>query len=199
MASGIARGAGLTRGGDRGNRAAQDAGAMTARSPGLLLHTLALCALACAAARAEEPPRSPACRTALEALERAEDALADAAASAPRGDAGHTRAVAARLQPLRKRVADACLGGLTTSPPPSQHTWVVPAPAQPAPLVPRVPMPSQPVAPQPLPRPEAPVTVIQCNAATCLASDGSTLTRVGPGLVGPRGACTVQGMFLRCP
>jgi hypothetical protein len=168
---------------------------MNARSTGFLL-TLLLCTLA----RADEAPRSPACRTALEALERAEDVIADtAAASAPHADADRQLAVASKLQPLRERVADACLGGLTTSPPPSQHTWVVPAPAQPAPVVPRVQMPSQPVAPQPLPRPEAPVTVIQCNAATCLASDGSTLTRVGPGLVGPRGACTVQGMFLRCP
>jgi hypothetical protein len=71
-----------------------------------------------AASCAEELPRSPACRTALQALERAEDAIADAAAaaSAPRADAERQRAVAARLQPLRQRVADACLGGLTTSP-----------------------------------------------------------------------------------
>ena len=175
-------------------------GAMTARAAASsFAQALGLCLLLSGAAQAEEPPRSPACRTALEALERAEDAIADAAASAPRTDADRQRTVAARLQPLRKRVADACLGGLTTSPPPSQHTWVVPPPVQPAPVVPRVQMPARPVMPEPLPRPEAPVTVIQCNAATCLASDGSTLTRVGPGLVGPRGACTVQGMFLRCP
>lgn len=165
----------------------------------LLRHALVPCLLAGTAAWAEEPPRSPACRTALEALEQAEDALADTAASAPRADADRQRSVAAKLQPLRKRVADACLGGLTTSPPPSQHTWIAPMPPPAAPVVPRVQLPARPVTPEPLPRYEAPVTVIQCNGATCLASDGSTLTRVGPGLVGPRGACTVQGMFLRCP
>jgi hypothetical protein len=155
-----------------------------------------------AASCAEELPRSPACRTALQALERAEDAIADtaAAASAPRADAERQRAVAARLQPLRQRVADACLGGLTTSPPPSQRTWIAPAPPQalaPAPRA-RVPAPIPEPLP-PLPRVEAPVTISNCNAATCLGSDGSTLTRVGPHLVGPRGTCTVQGVFLRCP
>ncbi|MDR7295125.1 hypothetical protein J2X16_000446 [Pelomonas aquatica] len=154
-----------------------------------------------AASGAEELPRSAACRTALQALERAEDAIADtaAAASAPRADAERRRAVAARLQPLRQRVADACLGGLTTSPPPSQRTWIAPAPSQAQAQSPRMRAPAPIPEPLPLPRVEAPITISNCNAATCLGSDGSTLTRVGPNLVGPRGACTVQGVFLRCP
>lgn len=154
-----------------------------------------------AAPCAEELPRSPACRTALQALERAEDAIADtaAAASAPRADTERQRAVAARLQPLRQRVADACLGGLTTSPPPSQRTWIAPAPPQATALPSRPRTPAPLPEPLPLPRVEAPITISNCNAATCLGSDGSTLTRVGPNLVGPRGACTVQGVFLRCP
>jgi len=41
--------------------------------------------------------------------------------------------------------------------------------------------------------------VTHCSAAACFTSDGSTLIRVGPTLVGPRGACTVQGGFVRCP
>ena len=45
----------------------------------------------------------------------------------------------------------------------------------------------------------APVIVNSCNAATCVGSDGSALVRVGPTLIGPRGACTLQGVFLRCP
>ena len=149
---------------------------------------------------AEEMPKSPACRTALTALDEAEDAIAAAAAaSSPSlSDQQQQRSVAARLQPLRKRVADACLGGLTTSPSPSQHSWVAPpAPARPAVAAPRLPMPA--VPPVVLPQPLAPVTVTHCNAATCVASDGSTLTKVGPTLVGPRGSCTVQGNFLRCP
>jgi len=51
----------------------------------------------------------------------------------------------------------------------------------------------------PQPRLEPLVTVTQCNASTCVTSDGSTLIRMGPTLVGPRGACTVQGSFVRCP
>jgi hypothetical protein len=150
---------------------------------------------------AEELPRSPACRTALSALDDAEEAIAAAAAasSASLSDQRRQQAVAARLLPLRKRVADACLGGLTTSPSPSQRSWVVPTPPpRPAVAMPRVPTPAVPVVV--VPRPEPPVTVTHCNAATCIASDGSTLTRVGPGtFMGPRGSCTVQGNFLRCP
>lgn len=153
-----------------------------------------------AASQGEDLPRSPACRTAVQALEDAEDAIA-ASATAPAAtvsDAQRRQAIAARLQPLRQRVADACLGGLTTSPPPSQRTWVLPqAPARPGVITPRL---AQPAPPVTLPRPEPLVTVTHCNAATCIASDGSMLTRVGPGLVvGPRGHCTLQGSFVRCP
>lgn len=159
------------------------------------LHVLGLCGLLFGAAQAEDLPRSPACRTAVAALEQAEDALADSAASAPSRQRDD---VAAKLKPLRQRVADACLGGMTTSPPPSQRTWTPAAPtARAQPLPPRAQ--PRPLPPLELPRVESPVTITHCNAATCTASDGSTLTRVGPGLVGPKGTCTVQGMYLRCP
>lgn len=168
-------------------------------SPSLCLFGV-LCALAGATVRAEELPKSAACRTALGALEQAEDALvAAAAASAAASDSAHQRVVAAKLQPLRRRVADACLGGMTTSPPPSQHTWIAPPPGRPDTVVPRVPMPATPPVTVPSPRFEMPATVTHCTAAACFTSDGSTLTRVGPSLVGPRGACTVQGGFVRCP
>lgn len=167
------------------------------------LRALSLGGLLCAAVlaggvRAEELPRSPACRTALASLDDAEQAIA-AARAASSHLSEQQQSVAVRLQPLRNRVADACLGGLTTSPSPSQRTWVAPTrPVSPSATAPRV----QPVTPPinvPMPRIEAPVTVNNCNAATCVASDGSTLTRVGPNLVGPRGACRVEGVFLRCP
>ncbi|WP_233374972.1 hypothetical protein [Pelomonas cellulosilytica] len=147
---------------------------------------------------AQELPRSPECRQALQALDEAEAVLADAgAASVPMGE--RQRQVASRLQPQRERVARACLGGLQSGPSPSQHTLVLPPPAWPeAPVARGVVRP--PVVPDvPLPRYEPPVLVTHCNVATCFTSDGRTVTRVGPTVVGPRGACTVQGVFLSCP
>ena len=161
--------------------------------------------LACSAAsRAQELPGTLACRGALQALAQAEDALLDAAlpASSPgTTDEDHRRAVYARLLPLRQRVADACLGGMTSSPPPSQRTWIGAAPAQPAALpsaAARLPQVGMPAVVVPPPRFDAPVTV-QCIGMACLASDGSTLTRVGPTLTGPKGPCMVQGGAVRCP
>ncbi|RZL35511.1 MAG: hypothetical protein EOP35_13700 [Rubrivivax sp.] len=176
-------------------------------SPVSRLGASVLLAVGCASsalARAEELPKSPACRTALQALNSAEESIAaagpTAAASSPSTDLQRQRVVTAKLQPLRQRVADACLGGLTQSPPPSQRTWVAPAlPARPGTVAPRAPQPTVPPVALPAPRVEVPVTVNACNAATCLASDGSTLTRVGPTLMGPRGACRQEGVFLRCP
>lgn len=153
------------------------------------------------AAPAEDLPGSSACREALQALDRAETAIVAArAASAGSGAVGEGHpSVAERLLPWRQRVADVCLGGLTRSPPPSQHTGVPPSPLRPDIPSARARAPLPPVPTVPLPRFEAPVTVSNCNAATCLGSDGSTLTRVGPNLVGPRGVCTLQGVFLHCP
>lgn len=175
---------------------AQDGNVMAAHR---FIAALAI-ALLCSFAQAEELPRSPACRTALQALDEAEDAIA-ATASAPAAQAAdrqRQQVVAAKLQPLRQRVADACLGGLTTSPSPSQRSWVVPqAPARPG-AIEHLPRPAAPTVA--LPRPEVPVSVTHCSGATCFATDGSILTRVGPQqLVGPRGSCTVQGNLLRCP
>ncbi|MBL8276187.1 MAG: hypothetical protein JNL93_05780 [Pelomonas sp.] len=149
-----------------------------------------------------ELPASAACHTALQALSDAEEALAaaSAASAASVPDDSRQRAVAAKLLPQRQRVADACLGGLTTSPPPSQRTWVGPLPARPvAPAAPVRAQGAAPVVSVPLPRIDPPVTLQHCTGSSCLASDGSTLTRVGPNLVGPRGVCTAQGGVVRCP
>ncbi|HEY8876037.1 MAG TPA: hypothetical protein VIN03_00650 [Roseateles sp.] len=165
----------------------------------VLRRCLCVCGLVCAAVHADELPRTSACRTALQALEQAEDAIAASAAASAPADQERRRAVAAQLQPLRQRVADACLGGLTTSPPPSQHTWIAAPAPRTAAAIPRVPMPATPLPTVPPPRFEMPSMVTHCTAAACFTSDGTTLTRVGPSLVGPRGACTVQGSFVRCP
>lgn len=162
---------------------------------------LALAGLSCAA-QAEELPRSNACQTALKALEDAEDAIAASAKAAGSrgGDQQRQRAVAARLQPMRLRVAEACLGGMTQSPPPSQRTWAAPSmPARPSVAAPRLPQIAVPSVTIPPPRFEPPVTITHCNGAACVASDGSTLTRVGPNLIGPRGSCQQQGVFVHCP
>ncbi|MFG6486060.1 hypothetical protein ACG04R_05205 [Roseateles sp. BYS78W] len=158
--------------------------------------------LICQAVHAAELPKSPACRMALQALEQAEDALADAKStpsltSAP--DVQRQHLVTAKLRPLRQRVADACLGGMTSSPPPSQHTLIVPSTPRVAPAAPPARLATPQVGSEPLLRWQPPVTVTNCSGATCTASDGSTLTRVGQTLVGPRGACTLQGSFLNCP
>ena len=43
------------------------------------------------------------------------------------------------------------------------------------------------------------LSTTSCDALGCTASDGTRLTRSGPLLMGPRGACTVQGSVLNCP
>ncbi|RZJ00965.1 MAG: hypothetical protein EOP39_23815 [Rubrivivax sp.] len=150
-----------------------------------------------------ELPQSSACQAAIKALSDAEDALiaAGAASSAAASDEERQRSISAQLFPLRKRVADICLGGLTKSPSPSQHTWAAPPmPVRPPVALPRLPQPAiPPVTSTAPPRYEAPVTITTCNAAVCLGSDGSTMTRVGPTLVGPRGMCTKQGAVVICP
>ena len=172
-----------------------------------LVFTLALAAaLLPGLARAEELPRSTACHAALQALGDAEDALgaawAASAASAPaQPDAERQRRISAQLFPQRQRVADACLGGVPRSP---ARAATPPGPVPAGPVTPRpgflpAPMPTPTPAPIAPPRVQGPLTVGPCNAATCVTSDGSTLTRVGPHLVGPRGLCTVQGTVLICP
>lgn len=165
---------------------------------------LALGLMSGGASAAEELPASNGCHLALQALGQAEDALMAeaAAASTPVGSGeARRRAVEARLLPLRQRVADACLGGVTRSPPPSQHTinGLIPPSTTSRPLL-RPPQTPVPVVTVPLPRIDPPVTLSHCTGASCLASDGSTLTRVGPNqMVGPRGVCTTIGAVVRCP
>lgn len=168
---------------------------------------LALGLLAATACGAQALPASAGCHGALQALGEAEDALiataaaSSPAASQPGSEDARRRAVEAKLLPLRQRVADACLGGVTRSPSPSQHTIQGLTPpsdtSRPVQRPPPVPVP---VVTVPLPRIDPPVTLNHCTGASCLASDGSTLTRVGPNqLVSPRGLCTTVGAVVRCP
>ncbi len=139
-----------------------------------------------------DPLDSAACRRALDALRTQED-------QAPAGATGpERRQTAARLEPLRRAAARACLGG-RGDPPSAQR------PAQPPAEVPRIALPGAAVPapaapPPPVARPPAPpVVVTTCDAAGCWASDGSRLQRFGTQFMGPRGPCSVQGVVLNCP
>jgi hypothetical protein len=58
--------------------------------------------------------------------------------------------------------------------------------------------PQPPVPPAPLVVPRASV-ITQCDPTGCWDSSGRRLNRVGPGLAGPGGPCTVQGNSAMCP
>jgi hypothetical protein len=166
---------------------------------------------------------SPACREALAALQ-AEEARGGRAgvqpapgtpasqpspgtpgAQPPSGSAADAGARTARLQVLRDRASRACLGGPAAGrPAPALQTpqAVAPVsrPAAPPPV--RAPLaspPAPPVVATPTPGAGLPQTVVACDSTGCTASDGSRLNKVGPDLVGPKGACTLQGAVLRCP
>lgn len=174
------------------------------------LGVVLLMGLACSTgALAADLPKSPECRSALQALDQEEAEMAAQAKGDVHNASGGARKQVAdiHLRPLRERVARECLGGLETGPSPSQHTWVAPTSVRPVmpvapamPLARKQPQTTVPTAPfVPPPRFEPPVTIANCVGGTCLTSDGSRLTRVGPNLVGPRGTCMTQGAFVRCP
>ncbi|WP_140632097.1 hypothetical protein [Methylibium rhizosphaerae] len=157
-------------------------------------------AIACQAAFAQPDDRahSAACRQALEALQAQEAAAA--AASSPQGNP-RQQAARKRLPALQREAATACLGGGRAerrSPPAgarvSPPVSVAPVTVMPPPALPQ----GGPPAPA-LTMPAPPLTVTACDAAGCLASDGTRLQWAGPNLLGPRGMCTVQGSLLQCP
>jgi hypothetical protein len=159
-------------------------------------------ALACQGAFAQQDDRvhSAACRQALDALQAQEAAVA--AASAPQGSP-QPRAARTRLLALQREAATACLGGSRAKrrSPPTGATQLLQQPVS-VPPVSAEPAPALPQAVQPavtLPAPAPPLTVTACDAAGCLASDGTRLQWVGPNLLGPRGMCSVQGATLQCP
>lgn len=142
--------------------------------------------------------QSPACREALRALQAVETQQ-----PAPTSEPGN-RERGLRLQAARERASQACLGGPAGRPapvvqtPPAVPPVSRPAPS-PAPRLPTASPPPPPVVANPPPSSGMPLTVVACDTTGCTASDGTRLTRSGPHLVGPRGACTLQGAVLRCP
>ena len=76
----------------------------------------------------------------------------------------------------------------------------VPSVSGPSVALPQVPSPA--ALPTPLPPPVAlprAAVITQCDPTGCWDSSGQRLNRVGPGLAGPGGPCTVQGNSVICP
>jgi hypothetical protein len=142
-------------------------------------------------AQGTDPLKSSECIEALEALQAREAALL----SAGKTQAAPPRAPErAALEPYRKRVARECLGreDLVVERTPRPPIAVAPA-AQPPAAAP----PARSTLPPAVPLPPL-RTVTQCDPSGCWTSDGMRLNRMGPLLVGPSGACTVQSGVLSC-
>ena len=151
-------------------------------------------------AAGSDTPRSPSpeadtMRTAecRQARHQLEVALSAALASGPGKAEG--------LERVRQQAALACLGAARDAPPATrarQPGLVVPSavtPTAPAAVI-TAPPPATAPPPVTVPRPSV---VTSCDSGGCWDSDGVRLHRTGPDLMGPRGLCTLQGVFLNCP
>src|SRR5471030_698953 len=149
---------------------------------------LALAAGTCFA-QGTDPLKSPACVQALDALGAQEAAmLYSGRPQGARGGAGDLPA----LEPYRRRVARECLGKEDPVLERTPRLAVAVAPVTPSPSV--VPARQRAFAPRSPPVQLSPLrTVTQCDPSGCWTSDGVRLNRLGPLLIGPSGACTVQG------
>lgn len=153
----------------------------------------ALLLMAACHAQPANQAQSAACIQALDALQTREATMR---AEVIKPDAA--------WQTLRRRAAQACLGGTGDAPPP---TRTLQAPIAIAPIGSPAPYPPYPQSTprsgatgSPSPTPKPPSVVTSCDALGCWANDGTRLNRVGPAqLQGPRGLCTLQGTALQCP
>jgi hypothetical protein len=164
-----------------------------------LMTTLSLSA---AAAPAADPASAPACRSALEALQRREDAALAAPGRAATATDHEGPAAGPELLALQHAAATACLGGADSrlaqrlAIPPVGMTPITVGPARPT-----RPATGAPAATESPPvRQAAPLaTLTACDATGCWASDGTRLQRAGATLLGPRGVCSRAGGVLHCP
>lgn len=149
---------------------------------------LALAAAALAHAQGADPLHSRECDAARAVLETALD------------DASHkTAGSAGRLADARKNAMAACLGregGQRERSGAPEPAIVVPLPVM---QVPRPPAQPAAVAPPAAPAYTPPPVVTTCDSTGCWDSNGQRINRLGPMLVGPRGACTEAGGTVRCP
>jgi hypothetical protein len=169
----------------------------------LVSAAFAVTGAAAAPQAADDPLASTACRSALDALQAEEDALASQ--HAPRD----TAAADPKLLAARSDAARACLAAradpsapAATPPagrlaqPPIAVTHVGIAGGRGAAMA-RAPSPSSTAL---APQPARPQSIVSCDAGGCWANDGTHLDRFGPALsAGSRGLCTQQGALLTCP
>jgi hypothetical protein len=154
-----------------------------------------------------DPLESAECQRALAVLNSEEAAVAESSRASGGVTTNDRRLIDARLAPIRRQAARACLARRAdpatlsserlVRPPPitTQPLAVAPA-SSPAPTA--APARAAPPAPPTVPAEKA-YAITSCDAGGCWANDGSRLNRVGPNLWGPRGICTVQGSLLQCP
>jgi hypothetical protein len=165
---------------------------------------------ALAATVSGDPLHAPECERAIAALQAVEQS-----ASAPLGQGARsiTRAASAsqasgraapvvdpRLAAARRDVARHCLAaredppraGRLAEPP----VAVPPVAGGPVPQPPSTPPTTLPARVPPI---QAPVAITTCDSGGCWTSDGTRLQRLGPTLLGPRGACSVVGAVVHCP
>ena len=171
-----------------------------------LLAAIVATASATTAIALDDPLESAECRRALAALNADETAVAESSRASGGVTANDRRLIDAKLAPVRRQAARACLARRADPATPSSERLVRPPPITAAPLAvapashpaPTAMARAAPLSPSTAPA-EKPYAITSCDAGGCWANDGSRLNRVGPNLWGPRGICTVQGSLLQCP
>lgn len=168
------------------------------------IHMIAIAAAFAASAIAApptDPLHSDGCVNAMSALHDVEDALAASAKSNKSANPADSR-VLSKLAELKRIAARTCLGSDGASARAPQHLGQQPITVAPTAVSPK---PSGPRPPAPPPSSLPPVSaaplksITSCDAVGCWVNDGTRLQRVGPGLLGPKGFCTVQGSVVNCP
>jgi hypothetical protein len=153
------------------------------------------------AAPSTDPLHSDGCVSAMSALHDVEDAVA-ASAKSSKGNSPADSRILSKLAELKRIAARTCLGSDGAPARAPQHVGQQPISVAPTAVSPKPSEPRLPVLPPTLlpPVSAAPLkSITSCDAVGCWVNDGTRLQRVGPGLLGPKGFCTVQGSVLNCP
>lgn len=144
-------------------------------------------------AAVDDPLKSAECVRALEAVQAQEGRMLAAPRVGPAAS-GAAAAERAALDTLRRGASRDCLGKEDLA---VERLPRAPISVPPVTSAPPAALPAPSAAPPPVAIPPL-RTVTQCDPSGCWTSDGIRLNRLGPLLVGPPGACTVQGGVLSC-